>query len=320
MKKAQEQLKSQRPELPDAAARLYTGVKSQDLYKQQEAASVQHALAVPLGSKNTTITPTIDGTTSVDTQMVNQMEGVMEDISARMDHGDPRDEIFDQAQVLEGGIFDEPQDLESELAAAQFRISWLQFLGGISHAYERERKLLDFMVAVGFCPLCPFRRTNAFLLSSHQQVGLFADLGPANAFEPSSRSSPWQHMIMFHPSKLTALWGGQQLNPGIFQCPLVPAFAPHVWFQAQPEIANRYLAPISARYLDWLSNAQKSVVAKHMVPTLYMDLENASQVNWADKVAGKLLTSTLKKSDKATHSASQEKIITCSLTASVSYP
>ena len=104
-----------------------------------------------------------------------------------------------------------------------------------------------------------------------------------------------RHMINTHPNKIKALRTGKQLNPGVSYNPLVPFFAPNIYFQAAPQLADRYLKPLSLPgYFDQLDDAQKVWAARHMDPTIYMDPNNWLQVKFADKIVGQLLTSQLK--------------------------
>ncbi|GAC75378.1 hypothetical protein PANT_15c00042 [Moesziomyces antarcticus T-34] len=248
----------------------------------------------------------------------------------------PDDDVFDQAQVIEGDHYEEVTDVSDASGATteeppqpstaqpgrDFRISWLRFLEGISHARERERKLLDFMYSTGFCPLCPHGSSHAFPSArSHQQIGLF-EVTPERDEHFHYHSVARAHLIDFHPNELTALRAGEQLNPGAFQCPLVPSFVPNIYFQADQRLEDRYLAPASLPgYFDRMSDGQKVVLLKHMEPTLYVDRSNESQVEWADYVVGRLLTSQNKKPEgPLPHSASKQKQLTRSMKNSASYP
>lgn len=296
MKKAREVLKDCRPEVPDSA-HFYAGRRGNSSFERQEALELQHLTSNPdPRNYNAPLHPRADGTEDVDVGMMEGVEQMAEEIAQQQELAVGHNGYFNQDQVVEGGTFGEVEDPKAQGAAVCFRVSWLQFLEGISHAYDQERNLLDFIVGTGFCPLCPFGQSGAFApTAAKEQVGLFGNFAGKHQSTAHLHSNPWQHLAIYHPSELTALQCGRQLNPGVLQSPLVPLHTPDIHFQADPELAARFLTPTSLPgYFDGMSNAQKIVIAKHSKPTLYVDPNNQSQVDWADKAVGKLLKSTLK--------------------------
>lgn len=316
IKQARETLKPRRPQVPDRAG-FRTGLQSDDIFSRQDANEVNRISGPSRGDGRLPVAARHEDATADATHLVDGVEETAETLSQQHDEAGARDDTFDQGQVIEGELQDGSED-ESEAEAIRFRLAWLRFLAGVSRAHERESKLLDFIVAAGSCPLCPFGPNGSFTMSaSKERIGLFAGGSGKSQSTAHSYSNPRKHLAKFHPNELTALRVGKQLNPGVAQSPLVPVYAPHVAFQAYPQLAARSLAPISLPgYFDRLTDAQKIVVAKHMNPSIYVDRSNPSQMEWADRVVGKLLTSTPSRTD----GTSAEKKIALSEMRSASYP
>lgn len=149
------------------------------------------------------------------------------------------------------------------------------------------------MFDAGSCPLCSWGRNDSFAITGCRRLRLFPNMVAVRS-RAENLGQVRTHLLRNHPNELAALRAGQQLNPGVFQSPMVPLYVPNIYFQAVPELATRYLTPASHEgYFDRRSNAQKMVVAKHMEPSLHVDKDNQSQAQLTDMAAGKLLTSQL---------------------------